>query len=463
MGWRARPGPRERASTNAPAAQGSLRSLATAALAPALQPGRWSRVLIFLLAVPVLAGIAAYGYQVANGLEVTGLNDDVFWGLYTVNLVTLIGLSYGGALVSAILRLTDANWRGPIVRIAEGTALVTLAVGALFPIIHLGRPDRMWEMFTRPQFDSPLLWDMVAILTYLLATLLLFGLPLLPDCADASQRSDVSGWRRRLYSWAAADWQDLPEQRRILRRSMTILAIVIIPVAIMVHTVLSYAFSLTSRPGWHSTIFGPYFVVAAIYSGVAVVILAAVAYRRAYRLQRWITDEAIRRLGYILVTLGVAYGYFMFTEITTEGYVGEEAADALLYVMMLDRYAPLFWTFVALGLAIPTLLVAFRRTRTTTGITVAAGLVVVSMWLKRFLLIVPPLTQPLFGDAIGGYSPSWVEWTITLGSVAAIPLLLILLFRVFPVLAVHEMQEIEADADARSGQPIVVTSVGGSP
>lgn len=422
-----------------------MSALARAALAPATRAGRWNNLLIAALAVPVVAAFGAYGYQLVNGLEVTGLNDQVFWGLYTVNIVTLIGFSYGGALVSAILRLTRARWRGPIVRIAEGTALVTLVVGATFPIIHLGHPERVWEMLTQPQFNSPVLWDMVAILTYLLATALLFGLPLLPDCAAAYRHHDVQGWRAWFYHWAAADWQDLPEQRRVLDRAMTFLAVLIVPLAVMVHTVLSYAFSLTSRPGWHSTIFGPYFVVAAVYSGVAIVILAVVAYRHAYGLQDWITDVAIRRLGYIMVALGVTYAYFTFTEITTEGYVGEESAQTLLFALMLERYAPLFWGFLVLGLVIPILLIALPRTRTVGGITVAAALVVVALWGKRFLMFVPPLTVAAFGEGAATYAPSWVEWTITIGAAAAVPLLLVILFRVVPVLAVYEIEEIERE------------------
>lgn len=411
--------------------------LVDAALAPAVRTGWRGNLLLVTLALPVVAAIAAWVYQVRHGLTVTGLNDQVFWGVYEVNLVTFIGLSYGGALVSAILRLTNAHWRAPITRIAEATALVTLCVGALFPIVHLGHPERLWEMFTRPNINSPLLWDMVAILTYLMATLVLFGLPLIPDLARAASHEGVGVRRRGLYRWWAWGWAGTADQRRVLNRALTAVAIGIVPVAVMVHTVLSYAFSLTSRPGWHSTIFGPYFVVGAIYSGVALVILATVAYRRAYHLEAWIPEQAIRYLSYLMVALGAVYAYFLFTEITTEGYVGEQSSEGVLYALLLQRYAPLFWTFVALGLVVPVLLVALRRT--VGAATAAAGLVVGALWLKRFLMFVPPLTRPLVGGAFGTYAPSWVEWTITAGAAAAIPLLLLLVFRLLPVLSIDEM------------------------
>jgi Ni/Fe-hydrogenase subunit HybB-like protein len=421
--------------------------LRSAAMAPITsEPGWPQRALVSFLGLLVAAGVAAWVYQLINGLGVTGLNDQVFWATYEVNLVTFIGFSYGGAMVSAILRLTHASWRGPISRIAEGTAVVTLVIGAMFPIIHLGHPERIWQMITRFQINSPITWDMVAIASYLLATLVLFGLPLIPDVALLRHEPELGGWRKRLYGWWAAGWVGNPEQREHLRRALTTTAIVIIPLAVMVHTVLSYAFSLTSRPGWHSTIFGPYFVVAAVYSGVAVVILATVVYRKAYRLHEHIPVRSIVNLGYVMAALGVSYGYLLFTEITTEGYVGEESAEVLLFSLVLDRWAGLFWLFVIAGLVVPVFLIALPRTRTVAGVSVAAALVAGALYLKRFLMFVPPLTRPLIGEGWASYLPSWVEITISLAAMAAIPLLLIALFRVVPVLDVHEMQEIEEDS-----------------
>lgn len=416
-------------------------SLIEAALAPQRQPGRLLKSVAVVLSLLALGGMAAYVYQLIAGIGVTALNDEVFWGIYTVDLVAFIGFSYGGALVSAILRLTGAGWRGPITRIAEGSALVTLAIGALFPVIHLGHPERIWEFFTQPQLNSPLLWDMIAILTYLLVTVFLFSIPLIPDLAIAE--SSVTGWRRRLYRSVSRNWLASPEQERVLDRAITILAILVIPVAVMVHTVLSYAFSLTSRPGWFSTIFGPYFVVAAIYSGVAVVVLAAVFYRKIYRLEQWIEERSLRYLSYLMVALGVLYGYFTFTEITTEGYVGEESSANVLFSILLRDYAVPFWIFIVLGLVLPILLVAWPRTRTAPGMGFASGLVILGMFLKRYLIVVPPLTQPLIGSDAGSYFPGFLEMLITGGAAAGMVLLLIGLFRVFPVLAIHEMIELE--------------------
>jgi len=350
--------------------------------------------------------------------------------------------------VSAILRLTGATWRGPVIRIAEATALTTLVVGAAFPVIHLGHPERVWRVATALQINSPITWDMLAILTYLIATIVLFGLPVVADMGRLSEQSEITGWRRRLYRSGSFGYVGAAGQRRVLDRSLTMLAIGIIPLAVMVHTVLAYAFSLTSRPGWHSTIFGPYFVVAAIYSGVAIVVVVVAAYRKAYHLERWIPDRAIINLGYLMVALGVLYGYLLFTEVTTEGYVGAESAERLLYALLLDRWSVLFWVFVATGLLIPLALVAFRKTRTVAGVTTAAALVAAALFLKRFLMFIPPLTERLVGGEIGSYTPTWVEMTITGAAFAAIALMLIAIFKVVPVLSVTEIEEIEEKTTA---------------
>jgi Ni/Fe-hydrogenase subunit HybB-like protein len=420
------------------------------ALSPILRAGRASIVVAGALALVVLAGLVAYAHQLTAGLGVTGLNDQVFWGLYESTLVTFIGFSYGGALVSAILRLTGSPWRGGVSRIAEVTALATLLFGALFPIIHLGRPERVWEILVRPQIESPIVWDMVAISTYLLATLILLGLPLVADMGVLRHHPGLGPRRRRLYGWLSFGWRDEASQRRTLERAMTIVAILIVPLAIVVHTVLSYAFSLTSRPGWHSTIFGPTFVIGAVYSGVAVVILAAAAYRRAYGLARWIDDRAIRNLGYILVVLALGYGYATFTEVTTEGYVSATAKASVLYTTILEHYAPLFWGFVIVGLVLPVLLVAVPRTRTPVGISIASAGVIAAMVVKRYLITVPPQTQPLIGGEVGTYAPSAVEWLVVAGAAAGIPLTVMIMFRVLPVLSVHEITEIAHEASARA-------------
>lgn len=410
------------------------------------------RTLFAFLTLVVAAGLATWVYQMIHGLAVTGLNNSVTWGYYTVDLVTFIGLSYGGALVSAILRLVGAPWRLSISRIAEATALVTLVIGALFPIIHLGRPERLWRMFVTPRGSSPMIWDTFAILTYLLATLIFFVLPVVADMGELRRWAGfvVGRARRRVVAWASMGWRGLPGQHRSLNRALTIVAILIIPIAVYVHSVLAWAFSVTSRPGWHSTLFAPYFVIAALYSGVALVIVATSIYRSAYRLQDYIRPRQIRNLGYIMLTLGLIYGYMTFGEYLTEGYVATEESMAIVAMFLVGRYAAWFWLWLLFGLVVPVLLVALPITRNVTGITLAAVLAIVGMWVKRVLIVIPAMEVPLVGETVGYYAPSWVELTITGAAVAAIPWGLMVLFRFVPVLPIAEMTETESPAPVAS-------------
>jgi Ni/Fe-hydrogenase subunit HybB-like protein len=417
-----------------------------AALRPMGPPGRGFWILAGLLALPVAIGAAAYVYQLINGLGVTGLSDEVFWGVYTSNLVTFIGFSYGGAVVSAILRITHAQWRSPITRLAEATALVTLLIGASFAIIHLGHPERIWRFFIYSRVSSPIVWDSIAISTYLVGTVIFLYILLIPDLAVVRDRVDakVGSLTRRLSKLLAFGWRGLPEQRQRLQWGITVMSILIIPLAVGVHSVLSWAFAVTSRTGWHSSIFGPYFVVAALFSGVATVILVVAGFRKGYHLERFIGEKQIRYLGYIMLTLGLLYLYFTFAEFLTEGYTSFEETVPVLEALLLDRYAPLFWFWVIATGILPMALVAVPTTRTVPGIVAAAALVVAGMWLKRFLIVVPTLASPLVtGGEWASYRPSWVEAEITIGAAAAIPLMLMFFFRLFPVLSILEMEETE--------------------
>jgi molybdopterin-containing oxidoreductase family membrane subunit len=391
-----------------------------------------------------------------HGLGVTALNDGVFYGFYMTNLVTFIGISYGGAVVSAILRLTNAAWRAPITRLAEGMAVVSLIIGASFAIVDMGKLQHLWWVLVSSNPQSPVIWDIVAISTYVVATLIFFFLPLIPDTAILLNNSvhKLSSWRKKLYSAISLKWKGLPGQRTLLSRMMTLMAILIIPLAISVHSVLAWVFAVTSREGWHSSIFGPYFVVGALFSGVAAVILVVSAFRKAYHLEKFIGQKQFRYLGLLMLTLGATYLYFTISEFLTEGYVQYVSTVPLLRSLLVADYAPLFWPFLIAGIIIPVLLVAIPKTRNVKGITIASALVVAAMWVKRFLIIVPPLRQLPFGATAAPYTGNWVEWVITLGAAAAIPFFLMIMFRLFPVLPIYEMQEIaeeQSEHESKAG------------
>lgn len=431
---------------NPSTSQSAREALEAAAFRPMVTPGRWFWPLFAALGLIVLGGVAAFAYQFAEGLWVAGYSDRAFFGIYEANLVAFIGVSYGGAVVSAVLRLTKARWGAPLSRMAEAMAVVALIVGAAFAIVHLGRPERVWLILTSPSFSSPVIWDFMAITTYLVATSIFLYLPLVPDLARLRDRLPPQGLKRRIYGALALRWRDLPGQRRRLEWGVTIMAILVIPLAVAVHSVLAYTFSMTTRPGWHSTIFAPYFVVGALYSGVGLVILVVAAFRRAYRLEAFIGPRHILSLAWMMAALGLVYLYMTFSELLTGAYNATREELPIVTALLEGAYAPAFWAFLLAGVLAPLLLVALPTRRRVSALVLAAGLVVVGMWLKRLLITLPSATLPLVDEAEpwGSAIFTWVPVLITLAATAAIPLGLMVLFRFVPVLAIDEIEEASA-------------------
>ena len=418
------------------------RAVRSAAMRPMMEkPGTLWKAGAGVLALVVLAGIGAWIYQLKHGLGSAGYNDQAFWAVYIVDVITFIGVSYGGAVISAILRLTGQSWRAPLTRLAEGMALVTVLIGGAFIFPHLGRPERFLNIVAYPNMSSPLVWDFLAIATYTVATMIFFYLPLIPDLAIVQRTlgSAESGIRRAAYRFLSFGWLGNDRQRRLLHGALTIVALLIVPLAVSVHSVLSWAFAVTSRPGWMETVFPPYFVVAALYSGTALVIVTAAAFRKGYRLQRFITKRHFVRLGYLMAALGLVYAYLTFADLISEGYTGITAG--WIRETVVGRWAPAFWIYVVFGEILPIVLVAVRKTRNITGMTVASVGVVISLWIKRIVIVLPPVAQPLVAGQWGSYHFTWVSITITLAGVAAIPLSLMLLFRYIPVMSIDEMEE----------------------
>ncbi len=364
-------GQRKQPSAGSPAAPDARE----AALRPFGRPGRGYWLLLAALSALVILGLVAWAVQLGRGLGSAGYNDHAFWAIYIADVVTIVGVSYGGAVISAILRLTGASWRAPLSRIAEGMAVVTVLIGGAFIFPHLGRPERIWELVTRPNLSSPIFWDFLAVSTYTIGSIVFFFLPLFPDMAILRQsHGDRLGRRARIYAAISRGWAGTPRQRSVLRGALGLTAIMIIPLAVSVHSVLSWAFALVSRPWWHESIWAPYFVVAALYSGVALVILVVAGFRRAYHLEQFITQRHFVRLGFIMATFAAAYLYLTFADILPDAYVGESGPTVVFRELLLGHFAPWFWTFVVAAGLIPLLLVAIPRTRTTGGMVVAAAL-----------------------------------------------------------------------------------------
>lgn len=319
--------------------------------------GAGSHALVGGLLAVITWGAIAYSLQLRYGLGVTGLRGYVFWGIYITNFVFFIGVSHAGTLISAILRVTGAEWRRPITRLAEAITVFALLVGAPMVFIDMGRPDRVVNLLLHGRLQSPILWDILSITTYLTGSVLYLYLPLIPDLAILRQRmAGTSPWRARLYGWLSLGWRGTEVQRRRLERGIGIMAVLIIPIAVSVHTVVSWIFGMTMRPGWHSTVFGPYFVVGAIFSGIAAIITVMAVFRRVYRLEGYITDLHFRKLGFLLLALNLIYLYFTFAEYLTIAYASELPDRRLLHLLFAGAYAPAFWAMAVMGLLLPILL-----------------------------------------------------------------------------------------------------------
>jgi len=407
--------------------------------------------LVSLLAAIVGWGLYAYLTQLRTGLAVTGMRDKMLWGLYITNFVFFIGISHAGTLLSAILRVTQAGWRVPVTRMAEFITVVALMVGALFPIIDLGRPDRIPNLFLYGRWQSPILWDVLAIVTYLTGSLIYLYLPLIPDLALCRDRigERVAPLKRWFYAIFAIGWRGAPGQQRRLARAMRLMMIIIIPVAVSVHTVVSWIFAMTLRAGWNSTVFGIYFVAGAIFSGIATIILIMAVLRRVYHLEEFITRTQFRNLGLMLGAFAVIMAYFNLSEYLTIGYKLPKGEDVLLASLFTGRFAPYFWGYLGVGLLAPALLVFLPWTRSIPGIILAAALVDGAMWIERYLIVVASLSVPLMAGPPASYTPTWVEWSITAAAFAGFALAITLFSRLFPVISVWEVQE--QDKQERAG------------
>ncbi|HTS63549.1 MAG TPA: NrfD/PsrC family molybdoenzyme membrane anchor subunit [Candidatus Acidoferrales bacterium] len=391
------------------------------------------------------AGLAAWAYQLRRGMGVTGLQRPVFWGFYIVDFVFWIGISHAGTLISAILRLTDAAWRKPVTRAAEAITVFALMIGGMFPIIHLGRA---WLFFWLlpypnsrllwPNFRSPLLWDLTAIVTYVTGSIIYLYLPLIPDVAQLAEHN--TPWRRKLYRALSLGWTGSDREWHALERAMKLMACIILAVAVSVHTVVAWDFAMAVAPMWHSTIFGPYFVAGAIFSGIAALLIVMSLLRKVLHLETYLTPHHFRNLGKLLLLMSLLWLYFTMSENLTVWYGNEPKEMAVFGARTRAQYAPYFWIMVVLNFVIPFVLLGIRRLRTIANTTIAAVCVVVGMWLERFVIVVPTLANPRLPAAASSYAPTWVEIAITAATFAAMAMLYMIFAKLFPIIAVWEFK-----------------------
>ena len=392
-------------------------------------------------------GIYGLILQIDKGHIVTGMRDNVVWGFYIVNFIFFMGLSYSGALISGVLHLFQTGWRKPVVRMAELITVISLVIGPFFIFFCIGRLDRLYFLFTYPRIQSPITWDVVAICTDLVGCFIYLYLSFIEDFAILRDYADleVPSWKKKLYKFLALGYTGTEAQVKILKQARNIMATMIIAIAIIVYSVLAWIFGVTLQPGWHSTIFGPYFVIAAVFSGTGLLIILMWIFRKVYHLEEYITRRHFVNVGVLLLIIAAFYGYFTFSDYLTKWY-GSIKMDTILIDRLFTDYYTLFVFANYVGILIPVIIIGFKKLRTINNITIAAVIAMVALWVNRYIIVIPTLETPFLPiqdtrEAWVNYSPTWVEWALTMAGVSIFVMMFMLISKIAPIISISEMQE----------------------
>ncbi len=416
-------------------------------LAPMKKSGPVFWLLFFVLGGGVLAFLATWTYQMFNGIGVTGLNRPVEWALYITNFVYFIGIGHAGTFISAALRVLKFEWRRPISRAAEAVTLFALSTAALFPLVHLGRTWKFYWLipfFNQrqiwPSFHSPLIWDMMAIFTYLTGSVVFFYTGALPDLAMA--RDHTEGWRHKLYTAMALGWRGTEREWAHQKTALDVFSFVIIPVMFSVHTIVSWDFAMALQPGWHSSIFGPYFVIGALFSGVAAVIIVLIIIRKAMHLEYFLRPEHFDGMAKFLLVLSMTWTYFYFAEYITSWYGSQPVEDTILHMFAQGSAAPLWFLMLISNILIPWATLWSKKLRVNLPVLlVVCVFVQVGMYIERFLIVAVTLGTNYMPFDWGHYIVHWPEAVITAGAFCLVAFLYLLLTRIVPIIPVWEVQE----------------------
>lgn len=413
-------------------------------LAPVLEITPRDRWLWIILLAILAAGIIAWARQVILGLGVTGMNRPVYWGVYLTDFVFFIGLAHSGTFISAILRLVGAEWRKPLTRAAEAITLFSLPFGVASIVIDMGRPDRLLNVIIYGRFQSPILWDFTAVSLYLFSSVVFFYLSLLPDIALCRDRlTKVPAWKHRMYEILALGWNGHPQQFHRLEKVLDSMAIFMTMLVITVHTVVSWVFGMTIQPGWHTALIGPFFLLGAIFSGTAAVVIVLAILRKVYHLEEVLHVGLFNSLRKLLITFTLGWLYMMVAEFLTTYYGNLPEEMEIFWQKFTGDFAAIFWAMTILVFIIPLLIFLFWGKNNIPAMVTAAVLVNIGMWLERYIVIIPTETRPrlLYELVQGSYHPTWTEWTITAAMFAGLILLYAVFSRLFPIIPLWETAE----------------------
>jgi len=399
-----------------------------------------------VVALILTAGILAWTWQIYAGMGAAGKRTPQMWAMYITTFVFWIGIGHAGTLISAILYLFRARWRTSIYRGAEAMTVFAVLTAGLFPLIHAGR---MWfaywllpypnQRYLWPNFRSPLVWDVFAISTYLTISVVFFCVGLLPDIAAIRDAS--TGWRKKIYGVLSLGWEGTDRQWRHYRRAYGLFAALATPLVLSVHSVVSWDFAMALVPGWHSTLFAPFFVDGAIFSGFAMVLVLIIPMRYFWNLYAYITDKHLDAMGKLILVTSLVLSYFYLCEAFTAWYSGDHFERASLFWKATKSYAWAFWLQYFCNSLVP-LVLFWRRARThTPTLYVVSILVLIGMWFERFNIIVPGLGHDFYPYTWGIYWPTVTDTMIVIGSFAWFFILFLGFIKVMPSVSIVEVKE----------------------
>jgi Ni/Fe-hydrogenase subunit HybB-like protein len=406
--------------------------------------------------IGVLQAMGTLAYQTYRGLGIAGYQAPVFWGVYIITFVFWIGIGHAGTLISAILYLFRAKWRNAINRGAETMTIFAVLTAALFPLIHIGRLWKFYFLIPYPNqrglwvnFKSPLLWDVFAVNTYLTISIIFIYVGLIPDLAIARDRS--TGVKRLLYTILSLGWQGTAREWKAHHRTTLHLSGLSTPLVLSVHSVVSWDFAMSVLPGWHATIFAPYFVAGAIFGGFAMVLTVMIPVRRIFGLEEYITDYHFENMGRFLLLTSWIVGYAYGIEYFVAWYSNVEFEQTSFFLRAFGPYWMSAWMMITFNFILPQLL-WFRKLRTNVPfLFVLAFFINLGMWFERYVIIITSLSRDFLPAAWGLYIPSPAELSILAGSFCWFSMFFLIFLKLFPIIAIHEVKELAIHDKSHGG------------
>jgi Ni/Fe-hydrogenase subunit HybB-like protein len=419
-------------------------------LAAMRKPSPLYWVALVISAILFAGGLATWLYQILTGMGVAGINNPVGWGVYITDFVFWVGIAHSGTLISAVLFLFRAKFRNVFNRSAEAMTVFAVMTAGLYPLIHLGRMWFAYWLFPYPNqrqlwvnFQSPLIWDVFAVSTYFTISAIFWYIGMVPDLAIV--RRYAEGFRKKIYSILSMGWTGSLKQWIHYNKLYMFLAAFATPLVISVHSVVSWDFAMSIIPGWHTTIFAPYFVAGAIFSGTAMVLTLVIPMRKIFRLEKYITVDHFDKITKVLLFTSLIVTYSYIVEFALAFYGGHKFEEAHFIYRLLGDYRYFYWTMLTCNSLLPLSLFIRKLRRSVPYLFVLSIFVNVGMWLERFVIIVSSLAKDFDPYNWGVYTPSWVEVGITLGSFGMFFTFFLVFTKVLPILSITEIKEEAAE------------------